>query len=624
MQYPLPQKKAQSYQIKKKHKADPNYQRTESQQQQDYRYRIAWDFEFFCKHELQIKTKAGKIVPFVLNTPQKRFAKILLRHWKDGKPMRFIVLKARQWGCSTLVAAFVMWICLQNDNYSALLVMQEAKVIEKMRGIYKRFHGSVKPDYSYPAVVDNGEELRLSNGSGIDYRSAGTPATADQVGRSTTYQFAHMTEMPFWYSPEATMTAVLQCINMGAKRGLVIESSPKGASGLFYDLYNGAVRGENDYTPIFVPWHEIDDCYEEPTPQQRELWHRWRFSGWQDETIRKQLNVVPDIEGRIKRFHLDCGRYLWWSNTLRNNFNGDLIKMRQEFADDDKSCFNDSGSSIFPPDLIDSIRSTARTVEPAYATLTLTPNNKVECDTTFVSPLRVWHMPDPNGQYLLSVDVALGGATSPDFSVIYVFRKLPGRLQMAACHRSQCGIEELPNEVLTLWHWYNKGRVAVEVNNGGIAVIQALRRAGIHTLYRRRQYGKLHGENDSALLDTLGWHTNVSTKPMMIRAAKQMLRLKTVDVHDFQLYAEMCTFVRDYKTNKIGATKGKNDDCVMAFMIACAVYEEEQATEQEAIAVPMVEAKSEFKQVFDSLTGSLKTQPRTPGRSLAADGFYSD
>ena len=58
-----------------------------------------------CKAYLQtflkIQNKDGKLAPFLLNEPQQRFYEIIRQQWQQKKPVRVIVLKARQMGIST-------------------------------------------------------------------------------------------------------------------------------------------------------------------------------------------------------------------------------------------------------------------------------------------------------------------------------------------------------------------------------------------------------------------------------------------------------------------------------------------------------------------------------------------
>lgn len=66
--------------------------------------RIRYDFEFWCARCVTIKDKvSARSIPFTLNAPQRRVLAMLEDMRTAGKPIRLIMLKARQWGGSTVI-----------------------------------------------------------------------------------------------------------------------------------------------------------------------------------------------------------------------------------------------------------------------------------------------------------------------------------------------------------------------------------------------------------------------------------------------------------------------------------------------------------------------------------------
>ena len=64
--------------------------------------RIRYDFEFWAVMFVRVKDKMGDgDVPFRLNRPQRKLLLSLETQRRSGKPVRLILLKARQWGGST-------------------------------------------------------------------------------------------------------------------------------------------------------------------------------------------------------------------------------------------------------------------------------------------------------------------------------------------------------------------------------------------------------------------------------------------------------------------------------------------------------------------------------------------
>ena len=47
---------------------------------------------------------------------------------------------------------------------------------------------------------------------------------------------------------------------------MILESTANGAQGQFYRLWRGAVQGDNEYLPIFLPWY-ITPEYRRQAPE---------------------------------------------------------------------------------------------------------------------------------------------------------------------------------------------------------------------------------------------------------------------------------------------------------------------------------------------------------------------
>ena len=92
-------------------------------------------------------------------------------------------------------------------------------------------------------------------------------AGSDSVGRGETLTHVHASELAFW--PKSTAAEIfnglLQAVPNTRETAVFIESTANGVTGLFYDLWKGAVDGTNGFVPVFIPWY-IDPEYREPVP----------------------------------------------------------------------------------------------------------------------------------------------------------------------------------------------------------------------------------------------------------------------------------------------------------------------------------------------------------------------
>ena len=61
----------------------------------------------YIQHFLKIRTKAGKLETLRFNPPQQKLYEAIRAQHREGRPIRIIILKARQMGFSTLTAAVI-------------------------------------------------------------------------------------------------------------------------------------------------------------------------------------------------------------------------------------------------------------------------------------------------------------------------------------------------------------------------------------------------------------------------------------------------------------------------------------------------------------------------------------
>lgn len=90
---------------------DPEYDACKNSGDAFDRLRTVYDFEFWCVTCCNIRDKkSGRIIKFKLNNPQRYVLSLMEDDRLNNRPIRLIMLKARQWGGSTLVQMYMAWI----------------------------------------------------------------------------------------------------------------------------------------------------------------------------------------------------------------------------------------------------------------------------------------------------------------------------------------------------------------------------------------------------------------------------------------------------------------------------------------------------------------------------------
>jgi hypothetical protein len=84
--------------------------------------RLRTDLPFFCQECLRLRSKSGELIPFKLNGAQLELHKqIEAQKAKSGR-VRVAVLKARQLGCSTYIAARLYHRTINNPGQRTIIV----------------------------------------------------------------------------------------------------------------------------------------------------------------------------------------------------------------------------------------------------------------------------------------------------------------------------------------------------------------------------------------------------------------------------------------------------------------------------------------------------------------------
>lgn len=226
------------------------------------RQRLATDFPFYARHALTILTKDGGHRPLRLNTAQGRLHDRLSEQKRRRGKVRAIVLKARQWGCSTYVEARYYWLTTHHRGLQAFILTHEQASTDALFAMARRFHDHCPAPVKPEAGTASAKALTFSRlDSGYRVGTAGSRA----VGHGQTIHLFHGSEVARWPNGPDHMAGIIQAVPDGPGSEIILESTANGIGGVFHNLWRAAERGESDYEAIFVPWF-AHDAYRAPPP----------------------------------------------------------------------------------------------------------------------------------------------------------------------------------------------------------------------------------------------------------------------------------------------------------------------------------------------------------------------
>ena len=547
------------------------------------RLRIRHDFEFWCCECVVIRDKiSAKNIAFIPNAPQRRLIAALEEQRTQGKPIRLILLKARQWGGSTLVQIYMAWMqIVLHRQWNSLICGHLKDTSSSIKGIYNRLLLNYPREY----LDDKDEPMRFRpfersrNVSEITGRGClvamGSAGSQESI-RGYDIAMAHLTEVAFWpvtpqKSPESVIRAVSGSVGINPDTVVVLESTANGVGSFFHTEWLRSKAGIGDKTPLFVPWHEIE-IYRSPVENVAKLWEQ-----------------LDEYELRLWDSGLTL-EMIHWYHVKRREY-ASHSAMKAEYPSNDIEAFTMSGRMLFDAQALDALRQNC--IPPRFiGELQGDADNSAECLNAikFIPAenglLKVWKMPDNisrsiANRYIAVVDVGGIGLNS-DFSVIAVIdrhitdnpeQSESSRPEVVAQWRGHIDHDRLAWKAAQIARWYLNAHLVIESNTletdgtniGGTYILDIIARY-YPNLYRRNR-------NANRSSDALGFHTNTSTKPLAVYELIRQVRDGLYIEHDMAAVDEMSWFEMK-SANSFGAIAGQHDDIVMTRAIAFHVLAE--------------------------------------------------
>ena len=564
------------------------------------RLRCRHDFPFWAASYAYIKRKGGgDDVLLVLNRPQRKLVNALEAMRREGRPIRLILLKARQWGGSTCVQLYMSWLQLVHEKgLNSLIIAHQGAATDEIKDMFDRtlrLYPSFLLHEPGEKEPEGKKRVERVGGAGAAFRviarnckvKVGTAERPDSC-RGGDYNLVHCSEVGLWKataqkSPEQILRAACSGVLLKPMTMILFESTANGTGNFFHREYEAARRGESQFRPLFVAWYEIEQYSLPFAPGERENFAAQLVEG------REAMHAVSDRR--------QPGRYLWWlwerGATLeaihwyvseRSKYS-DHGLMAAEYPSDDVEAFVHSGARVFDKYKVEDLRRECRA-----------PLMRGEIDGDAPSgpkSLRnVRFNPDANGalamwrdreidpvvrvtdRYLVVVDIG-GRSLKADWTVIAVFDRRPmsdgGKPEIVAQWRGHTDFDLLAWNAARIAAYYCNALLVVESNTLETAdrdrsvdgdqsafLLNQIRDA-YPNLYARRGPEEAVWQGAPA---RYGFHTNVATKPMVISTLVQAIREGLYVERDELCLSEYLAY-EQRPNGSYGALPGHHDDLLM-------------------------------------------------------------
>lgn len=569
------------------------------------RLRFKHDFPFWTATLVYIHNKdAGKDVLFRLWYPQRILVSRFEAKRKAGKPIRLILLKARQWGGSTTTQLYMAWLqFFHKKGLNSLIIAHQGTASDEIKDMFDLMIKKHPVEFLHrlgEVYSENEPKLVGVGKSGSTHRvpqreckiKVGT-AERPNGCRGGAYSLVHLSEVGLWQktegkSPEDIVRSACSGILAKPYTMIVMESTANGTGNFFHREYSAAAdpKVKSQYEALFIAWFQIEH-YSLPFNSAEEL-RAFAKQLWEN---RNNAYTPSNRE--------ESGRYLWslwergasleaihWYIYERAGKN-DFAVMAAEFPSDDVEAFVHSGTMVFDkylakrfepfcrePKFVGEVYADADEGEEALSNLRFREDRQ--------GLLSIWAMPEKfddyevTDRYLTVVDVG-GRSNKADWSVIVVFDRLSmidgsEPPSVVAQWYGHCDIDRLAWRAAQIAAFYNDSLLVIESNTLETHDKERQVEGGDQSQYILNQisdiYPNLYARKQSedeireGAPRKYGFHTNVATKPMIISTLVKVIRERLYIERDKRCLDEYDTYERK-PNGAYGAIVGKHDDLLM-------------------------------------------------------------
>lgn len=574
--------------------ADPAWPRIKNHH--DYtRLRFRHDFEYWAYKCVMIRDKeSGHRIPFRLNAPQRRFLAMLEEDRRAERPIRIVMLKARQWGGSTLVQMYFAYLqIIQLRNWHSIICSHVRDTSATIRAMYAAMLRDYPEQYW---DEDDAPRLKTVSGSSSKQEIVGRGSTIDissacapDALRGNDFALAHLSEVAFW--PDSPRRSIVDAIRTVAgsvpllpNTAIILESSADGIGNYFHTLWLDSSKGQTAFQTIFVPWLEIA---------------RYRLDLSADPDRRRALaESLTEYEKALVAQGATLGQ-IAWRRKKRGEYPSDEA-MAAEFPATDIEAFVNTGSGVFNPADCERLRLDCRTPEftGRLSGAALTGPLAMKSISLIPDPngaLEIWQQPDPSalpGRYVVTVDIG-GRSAKSDWSVIAVMDRGEGPdaiPEVVAQWRGHADHDIVCWQAAAIATYYHTALLVIESNSlesGGVAaaddasfyILGQLRDAYPRLYFREKKETTARGYESRP-----GFHTGRHTKVAALSALIAALRDSGYVERSELAVNEMLTYQLT-PDGRYEARRGYHDDILMTRAIS--LYVISQTPSPRHIPIPL-------------------------------------
>jgi hypothetical protein len=520
---------------------------------------------------LPIRDKLSqRLVPFALNPSQRKVHNALKRQHDRHRPMRAVVLKARRQGISTYFDSLLAVHGIARSGTNGMCVTHDFKSSKELFKIPKTLvTESVGDQKTLKSMLNltgmTQHKIIFPHKEGDSYF---TIATAGNVegGRGMSLTDLHCSEAAF-YPGEGTFAALLPTVPNSPDTIIAIETTANGRTGIgqsFFDFWNSSVRGDTDFTAIFLSWLIDPTCvdYDHPVPDAPK-----------DDDERLLMVEGVNIDGKLVRASRE--QIAWRRMTIDSPACRGYVEIfDQEFPVTPDVAFISTGEPAFTREEMAIARNS---VQPFTGVTGSWPkrveirmdDGHVSCKESSTSPIFQWEPPLKDHRYYFGVDAARG-KDEGDFAAIVGCDGDTGNQVLR--YQQRVDPEFLARLCNYIGLYYNRAMLCIELTGNLGLWCQSRLRDYFHypNLYRWRGTrddkvapGLVGGKRGG----TYGWETTYRSRERAFISYREAILHRMFTVRDEEVVRQMDLCTRKDSWERWEIEMG-HDDVLMATLLA--------------------------------------------------------
>lgn len=487
--------------------------------------------------DLKIRTKDRQLVTLEPNVPQQMYLDILCPNWRLGdfsiRGKRELLLKARQEGFSTLIAALYFLDTLNTPRTYSVIIANDQETTNKIFDIVKRFYNNLpshkKPDYKYASRT----EYYWPDVDSTFY--VGT-AGSRQFGRGTTVNNVHGSEVAFWEDADSIVSGLMEAVPE-EDGNLILETTANGMGNYYHKTW----QNPGNLSKRFFPWF-ILPSYSKPAPEDF-------------------VPTAVELE-RKEAYGLTIDQLYWY----RDKGTTPGLKIKQEYPFNDKEAFLATGNSYFDLETLDAYLTSSANATfdvPLFKGDWLSDGN----------PAYVEFKPPTKGRrYVIGADSAEGLTDDGDHDYCTAQVLDIETWEQVARYKTRKEPIDFADDLAALGRRYNTALLVVERNNHGHAVLLQLIHHTDYPRMKRDEWGGIyyHLDYDASRKQRTrkpGYPTTAKTKVIALDALAESILERDIGINDQETIGELMTYQK-LPGAKYGAMTGCHDDLVIALALA--------------------------------------------------------